>query len=383
MDGAGRAGRRGSGIGEKNMLAGTIGLTGATGFIGGRLVERLMFEHGVCVRTLVRNYARVARIARFPVEMVHGTVEDRQAIHSLVRGCEVVFHCAHDWQSSNQNLAGVKLLAEACLAHRVRRLVFTSTISVYEPLRGGELDETASFEPSEERYTANKRAAEEVLLKYRSESGLPVVILQPTIVFGPFSKPWTVAPVSELRRGRVILPEGARTGLCNAVYVDDVVEALVLAAVREGIEGERFLISGENPVYWIEFFRAYADILGRGDIAVLPDAEVRRLIATVESESKPPMNYRVRLSPGAVLSQLIPRPVKRRLMALLGEARWGRLKEKLPPEMILPSRQALDLYSAPTRVRIDKARRLLGYRPQYDFQRGMALTADFIRWANI
>ena len=71
-----------------------IFITGATGFIGGRLAERLVLEHGLQVRALVRNFARASRLARIPVEMVGGDVLDFNSFGQAIRGCEVVFHCA-------------------------------------------------------------------------------------------------------------------------------------------------------------------------------------------------------------------------------------------------------------------------------------------------
>src|SRR5262245_43355666 len=70
-------------------------VTGATGFIGGRLVEHLVQAEGACVRALVRNFANAPRLARFPVEFVAGDLLSPDAVARAVEGCEVVFHCAY------------------------------------------------------------------------------------------------------------------------------------------------------------------------------------------------------------------------------------------------------------------------------------------------
>ncbi|MGI9287253.1 MAG: NAD-dependent epimerase/dehydratase family protein, partial [Pseudomonadales bacterium] len=70
----------------------TILVTGATGFIGGRLVERLVLEEGANVRALVRNFSSASRIARFPVAMIRGDLTEADKVREAMQGCDVVFH---------------------------------------------------------------------------------------------------------------------------------------------------------------------------------------------------------------------------------------------------------------------------------------------------
>ena len=73
----------------------TVLVTGATGFIGGRLAERLVVEHGARVRALVRNFGRAARLARYPIELVPGDLRAAESIDRAAAGCQYVFHCAY------------------------------------------------------------------------------------------------------------------------------------------------------------------------------------------------------------------------------------------------------------------------------------------------
>ena len=68
-------------------------VTGGTGFIGGRLIERLVVDYKADVRALVRNFARASRIARFPIQMVHGDVINPSDVNQAADGCEFIFHC--------------------------------------------------------------------------------------------------------------------------------------------------------------------------------------------------------------------------------------------------------------------------------------------------
>lgn len=362
------------------MVAGRkVLVTGATGFIGGRLVEKLILYHGADVRALVRNFNHAVRIARFPVAMVKGDIVEPDAVNQAVAGCDTVFHCAHDFQNSACNLDGAQLIADACLRHKVRRLVYVSTVSVYHPLPDGDLDESCRTEPCGWDYSETKLAIEQRLLRQVRDAGLPAVAVQPTIVYGPFSTPWTVSPVRRLRTGRLALPSD-RDGLCNAVYVDDVVDALILAAEKPAVVGERFLISGPAPVTWRAFYAAYEHMLGVQSVVLMPTHEIEQMARrnTVMSHFKwfwqDP-------------AQVVNWPPVRRFYEF---TRWWttdnlrtRVKGALSSPLHVPDEVRLALYRSHAVVRIDKARDLLGYNPRFDFDRGMRLTAQFVNWANL
>ena len=82
-------------------------VTGGSGFIGGRLVERLVRDCGAEVRVLVRGYASAARLARFALDFVHGDVTDAAAMTAAASGCDVVFHCAYGTSGSQKHRAWV------------------------------------------------------------------------------------------------------------------------------------------------------------------------------------------------------------------------------------------------------------------------------------
>lgn len=361
------------GLTGKNVL-----ITGATGFIGGRLVEKLILDHGAKVRALIRAFAHASRIARFDLEMIPHSILDVGAVDRAVAGCDVVFHCAHDFQDAQLNLDGAQVLAGACLRHKVKRLVHVSSISVYQPLADGDLDETSPAEPCGWIYPDNKLTVEKMLLQYGSEHGLPVTVLQPTIVYGPYCRPWTISPVWWLTTGRVVLPD--IEGICNSVYVDDVVDALILAAEREEAVGERFLISGPDVVTWRDFYAAYERMLEVESVVAMPLEEINQInrqrhgvASNLKMLRKDPLRA-VRWTPVLKLRDL----ARRRL----GESFVKKAKKTVGAQMNMPAELMLDLYRARTTVRIDKARRLLGYEPAFDFERGMNLTAQFVKRAN-
>lgn len=225
------------------------------------------------------------------------------------------------------------------------------------------------------------------------EDGLRATVLQPTHVYGPFGGDWTERQVKMLLRGPVVLPT-PDDGICNPVYVDDVVHALILAAVRDEAVGETFLISGAEPTTWSEFYGYYARAVGRTD--------------GIRLRSRKEIKVREMTSPQGLIKVLQRYAVRRpRLLSLLGSLkrlalgslraikslmrpgvkiarRWRAARDfgrRYGVQEILPSDADRDLYASQCSVRIAKARRLLGYEPVFSLERGMELTTAYIRWA--
>lgn len=382
---------------DRRHLSGkTVLVTGGTGFIGGRLVERLV-EEGATVRVAVRGFRNAARLARFAPEVVQlrafdmGAENADDAVNTLVAGCDTVFHLAVDYASLQANVQGLRLLGAACLKHAVRRLVFTSSVSVYWPWPDGPLDETHRIVG--QSWNPNVPCQREVRRMIR-EDGLQATVLQPTHVYGPFGGYWTERQVAMFLAGSVVLPT-PDDGICNAVYVDDVVHAVVLAAVRDEAVGETLLISGARPAPWSEFYGHYARAVGRAD--------------GIRLYSRKSINARAMTTPRGLLRVLQRYAVRHpRLLTLLGSLkrlasgslrpikplvrpgvkvvrRWRAVRnfgERIGTRKILPSDADLDLFASRGSVQIDKARHLLGYEPVFSLERGMELTTAYIRWAH-
>jgi nucleoside-diphosphate-sugar epimerase len=340
-------------------------VTGATGFIGGRLVEKLVMECGASVRVLVRSFARASRVARFAVEMIPGEVTDAEVLRRAAQDCEVVFHCAYGNRGNADeqravNVAGTETVARSVIAAGVSRMVHVSTISVYGQTEDGELDETGPRRRSGNLYAETKLEAEQLVLDYHHSQGLPVVVVQPTVVYGPFGFAWTINPLQELRTRRVVLIDEGQ-GLCNAVYVDDVVDALLLAATRPKAVGEVFLVSGSEPVKWKEFYGAYEQMLG-ASATINMTAEEARARAREEAEVE---------------------RTRQEMLRRLGEHDFNASVSQAAQPFRVPSEHMVGFFAAKTRASIGKAQQLLGYQPRFDLQAGMRLTEAWARWAGL
>jgi len=381
-------------------------VTGAGGFVGGRLVERLVLGCGAEVRAQVHRVAGAVRAARFPIEIVCGDVTDRAFLVEAVRGCDVVFHCAYGTRGGRRqralvNREGTRRLLEAAAGAGVGRAVHLSTLMVYGRTPDGDLTEEAPRRRSGEVYADSKRAAERIALDFARRGRLPVAVLQPTAVYGPWGGVWTARVLDALRTGRVILVDGGE-GLANHVFVDDLMSAMLLAAVEPAAVGEAFLVSSAEPVTWRDFYGRFEEMLGAPGTVAMTAAEARAywrrfrrsrphvpavLLAAVRGDRElrdelfaTPELVALRERASTVLPESWQRSIKERLgEGGDGDPPGGRTE---PPIHPLSPRE-IDFYRARTRVRIDKARRLLGYRPAWDLEAGMAMTGRWARWAEL
>jgi len=253
-------------------------ITGGSGFLGGRLVETLA-RRGARIRVATSDFRHCARAARFPVELVKADLLDHEALARAAADCTLIFHFAYRFGGSpteqqRANVEGTRALAEALLRNGGRRLIHISSMSAYGAPRDGDLVETSLPKPINDAYSNTKLAIDRMLLELHRTRGLPVTILQPAVVYGPYAPTWTIRLLEQVSTGRVALPAQG-SGLCNAVYVDDVIAATLLAAEHKAAVGEAFLISAAAPTTWGEFFGAYEAMVDKRAIVHLDDEQAR------------------------------------------------------------------------------------------------------------
>lgn len=343
----------------------TIAITGANGFIGARLIEMLAAAGTPpALRTISRRRSADPR---------HKTVDLGQpkAVRAALESCDAVVHCAFDFLDMSANLPISSVIAREC-AVLGARLVHVSTAAVHEPFPDGALDETSETGSGGSAYKHAKLAIENALLGHVRDTGLDLVILRPTVVYGPFGRAWTDSPVRELLTGTVVLPD---EGLCNAVYVDDVCQAIIAALTAPLPSGERILVSGPAPVAWKDFYAAYQNILGVDALRTRP-ANAWPAGAVEEGDG-------TTLDARAFPSRKRLKSLVARMLGARGGTRLN-MAVSYARSLVMgrgahvPAGAKLALFQARCDIRIDKARRLLGYEPRFDLQLGMRMTAPYV-----
>lgn len=348
---------------EQTNAAIKVAVTGARGFIGARLLGPLVAS-GAKVRALVRSGHDRARMQATGAEVQIVPLKPGGALDKALTGQDVLVNLAYDMRAGmDENLAMFDGLIGAAEQAGIRRIVHLSSAVVYDGWPNGPLDESG---PITDPQGASYRRAKILMENQLMGGDFEAAILQPTIVYGPGSALWTTAPMDALVRGGVVLPDPC--GACAAVFVDDVVQTILLATQAAEMDRQRFLISGPEAVPWHQFYKGYRDLMGQGNIITKPLADLLdRLSDDVDDHGGSGPSLAARIS--AKLRQVIG---SRRFETLMARARS--LRGAQGPNW--PDRHMLALYQAHPSVSIDRARAILGYEPKFDFAQGLLQIAQ-------
>jgi NAD dependent epimerase/dehydratase len=310
----------------------TVLVTGAGGFIGSHLTAALL-DAGREVRALVHYNGRgtwghldelsAEHKSRLDVRL--GDVTDPFLTRSLVEGCDVIFHLAaliaipYSYQAPASYLAvnahGTLNILEACRTANVKRVIVTSTSEVYGTASYTPMDEAHPLQ-AQSPYAASKIAGDKVAESFYSSFGLPVVILRPFNTYGPRQSARAVIPtvLTQALSGADEIRLGNLQPQRDLTFVGDTVKAFLLAAEREGLEGET-----------IHF--------GQGQAVSIEDL-AKLCVRVVGSEAR-----------------IVSTDERRR-----------------------PSGSEVELLMCDH----SKAKRLLGWQPLVSLEQGLALTADYL-----
>ena len=242
-------------------------VTGASGFLGGRLAEMLA-ARGEHVRVLARGSSDLRHLAHLPIQVVRGDLNDTDALATAVRDVRTIYHCAAcstDWAADATyyaaNVTGTEnLLAAALRVPGLERFLHVSTTDVYGYPRMV-CDESAPPRDVGLPYNHTKCLGEAAAWRAHCEHGLPVTALRPATIYGPRGKAF-VTDIAELLRQRLmLLIDGGRVR-GGFTYVDNVVQAMLDAAASTTTLGRAYNISDGTQANWVDYTHALADALG-------------------------------------------------------------------------------------------------------------------------
>jgi predicted dehydrogenase/nucleoside-diphosphate-sugar epimerase len=353
----------------------SVVVTGATGFIGGHLVERLTQASEAKVKVTVRTPASCANVSRFPIELAPTDLLDPDSVKASLAGARTVYHLAYgkEGDAARITVEGTKAVVEAAIAAGVDCVVVLSTMYVFGFPPGGQpIDESFPYRPYGGEYGTSKAAMERWCLERAKTSGATrIVVINPTCVFGPAGGAYTALPVDLAREGRFCwISDGV--GSCNYTYVENVVDALIAAAAEPAAHGERFIIN-DGVTSWRAFFEPLLAPLGQ-DIPSCTPQELARL-----PRFGGPFSWR-ELAAAAISSERVRNAAKRsalvrRLFDRMTQtaARKGQAEHAFSyrpahdndADPVFPPEWLAELYSpAKATFSADKARRVLGWAPR-------------------
>jgi nucleoside-diphosphate-sugar epimerase len=341
----------------------TILITGASGFIGGWIVETLCLNGSAHVRPAIRSWSSATRLARFPLEIVLCDVMEKDQITDAMEGVTTVIHLATG--SKDVIVQGTKNMLEAALSSGVKRFVHLSTTAVYG-LVSGEVVESTPYQSMGWEYGDAKIEAERLCWEFY-EKGLPVTVIRPPIVYGPFSEDWVVRFADKLLSGNWGLFEDYGEGLCNLLYVTDAVSGILKAATNKDAVGEAFNLNGPETITWNEYSKRLNAALGLPKLKKIRASSSKSramIMGTAKSSAK-------------LLLKYFEGPLK----TLYERSRHARSLMQAVENKIKTTANSSELtaYNRRGVILTSKARDILGYEPRVNVDTGIQYSVSWLK----
>ncbi len=321
-------------------------VTGASGFTGSVLAEKLLAQ-GHEVRAFVRNKAKMQSPNADKMEIIESDITDIEGMRRAVDGVEKVYHIAAlfrqagipDQTYRDVNITATENLLKLSHEAGAQRFVHCSTVGVHGHIENPPADENYRFSPGD-IYQHTKLSGEKKALEYHKKTGFPVSVVRPGPIYGIGDM--RLLKLFKLASKKVTPILGDGTVFFNMVYVDDLVDMFILAAEKEAAIGEVFLGAGPENMQLNDIIDLISKILGKPSKKLHLPASPFQLAGTICEKICIPLG--------------IEPPIYRR---------------------------RVDFFVKSRSFSIEKGRRLLGYEPQFNYERGLAVTADWYQQNNL
>jgi nucleoside-diphosphate-sugar epimerase len=349
---------------------------GASGFVGSRFVEKMHLTGEASVRPIVRNFSSLARLARFELDWRVTDLTDVPKLTQALQGCDVLLHSIVGDESVI--LGSIAPVYEAARLAGIRRIVYLSSSAVHglspDP---STTEDTPLSDRQPFAYNNAKVRAEKLWRKMRATGKVEVVGLRPSIVFGPRSR-WCSDLASEALTGMAYLV-GEGNGICNAIYIDNLLQAIVLAAAAPHVDGHYFLVRDHETVTWKDFYEPILEACGAHlrDVHHVEAPEFRRSWK----------DHFTRLRNSSLVQ--ITKPLAPAVAIRVGKAALDALPAPSPtspwqsagkpcPQV---TAEMAALQQCNWQMPCAKARKLLGYKPKISFAEGMERSIGWLKFA--
>lgn len=384
----------------------TILITGARGFVGNRLAERLVLSRYGHVKALIHRLsgAGLARLGRLSLEIIQGEVLNLSSLLKATENCDVIIHCAYGGRKTT--VKGTENVLKAAVHNKVGKVIYFSTSVVHGRDPGVELvNESSPFRNDGDEYNKSKIKAEKIAWRYYQKYGLPVVVFRPTCVYGPYGRMWTIRPVDEIKAGVITLVNGGK-GVANIVYIDNLIDAILLAIERDDAIGESFITTDDDCLTWADFYEAYANLFSNHP--PLREASLHEIDSIRRIKRRNALRKSIRLpldvSKAVARSPEVLKEIKKvgwvRLLANKLPARFkDRIKKQIKEEerhcstenlsgsghdsVQIPDNSLIKLYTSNARFSNNKLKRVLGWKQRITFEEAMELTKEWLKYQRL
>jgi nucleoside-diphosphate-sugar epimerase len=240
-------------------------VTGAPGWLGDRLVEHLVSQKNKVVCYVLKG-SDVSKLKKLGVEIVWGDVMTGENLDRAMKGVEVVFHCAgliHAKKVKDLyrvNVTGTQNVVDAAIKARVKKFIHISSNSPMgtNKQRDRLMKEDDPYRPYK-NYGKSKMLAEQIVNKAYKEGKLDTTIIRPCWFYGPGQPPRQTTFFKMIKKGNPLM-FGDGKNLRSMSYVDNIVEAMLLAVKSKKSSGQTYWIADEKPYSTVEIYETIADL---------------------------------------------------------------------------------------------------------------------------
>jgi nucleoside-diphosphate-sugar epimerase len=322
-----------------------IAVTGATGFVGGKLIHFLA-DRGHAVTALARSEDKIEMAKTLAgdrkITWCLSDVTDRPSLEAAFRGIETVIHLAAlfnhpecSWDDYQRvNVEGTRNVFKAARDNGIKRIVHCSTIGVASAGQLPFSEATPYAPPIWDKYETTKCDAEKIAVDFMKDQNPEVVVIRPAQIYGPGDR--NKAKFYRMVKKGVIVNPGKT--MKHLIYIDDLCRAFALAAVEKKANGEIVIIGGKAPILLAELIKVVAKELNvAAPKIILPAWFMTLLCAVTES-----------------ICNLI----------------------RIKPILF---RRSMDFFRKTVAFDISKASRVLGFESEVSVEKGVQATADWYR----
>jgi nucleoside-diphosphate-sugar epimerase len=318
----------------------TIAITGIGGFIGLRMTERAM-ERGMHVVGMDINEKSLELPKNIGAECFVGSTNSASDAERLCTNSDIIFHTAAIVEGAGDmeifhkvNVEGTRMVLEAAKRSACKRFVHLSSVMVYGFDYPDQVTEEGSLRGEGNPYCQTKLESDQLACQFHMPGGLEVIVIRAGDVYGPRSKPWVLTQATEMVKGRFI-NAGGKISYINHVHVDNLIDAIFLA-IEKDVTGEVFNVTDDRRTTFYEYYSRLAEAAGT--------------------------TYRE-----------IPIPVMNALFWLI--TTYGKLFRVAVPV----DHATLKFMLRNKSYSVQKAERLLGYKPRITLEAGMQEVERYLR----
>lgn len=315
-------------------------VTGATGFTGNRLTE-ILLQKGYHVRVIIRDKTRFSIPADEKLEVIIGDLKNPKDVEDAVKDVDIIFHVAALYRTAgaepqeywDTHVKATENLLNSAHRNGIKKFVHTSTVGIHSHIEKPPADENYQIQPGD-IYQLTKWEGEKKAKEFHEKSGLPLVIIRPSAIYGPGDMRLLKLFKIASKKYSIILGSGEI--FYHMVYVDDLAEGFVLAAESNITNGEAFIIGGDSYVTLNRLLELISGILGKQSKIIHLPAEPVQILGTLCEKVCIPLG--------------INPPIYRR---------------------------RVDFFTKSRAFDISKAKKMLGYTPKVSLEEGLARTANW------